>query len=109
MWGVLGKMNEIGVPPSSSTYSLIIARFVADGNLELALEYLNAMKARGTVPELRVAQSIIILAARQGYPRLALDLAVSFEKESVRRLEHEAWMNCLISCTDALYVSILQT
>ncbi|KAF8894120.1 hypothetical protein BD779DRAFT_1669601 [Infundibulicybe gibba] len=103
LWKVVEKMEELNIPPNSGTFTLIIQRFVADGNLELALQYFHAMRALKFVPELRAAQSMVSLTAQQGYPRLAIDLAVWFEQNSIRRLEHAAWMNCLISSADNLY------
>lgn len=98
-------MNELGVSPNSTTYTLIIQRYVADQNLELAVQYLYAMKARHLLPDLKAIQAVIILAAKLGYTRLALDLAVWFESQSARRIEHTTWMKCLISAAEALYVS----
>jgi len=106
MWEAVDKMTELGIPPSTYTYSLIISRFLSNENLELALQFLFHMKARGLVPELKAAQGVILLAARLGYPRLALDLAASFEEGSVRKLDPEVWMNCLIASAQDLYVSV---
>ncbi|TFK44626.1 hypothetical protein BDQ12DRAFT_594984 [Crucibulum laeve] len=108
VWMVLDKMNSSGVQPNSTTYSLIIERMVALKNLELAVLYLYNVKARGMSPELIPAQSVIVLAAQSGHPRLAIDLAVWFEQDSVRRLDHVTWMNCLIASADSFYAEGVQ-
>lgn len=106
MWEAVDKMREFGMPLSTYTYTLIISRYLSNENLELALQFLFDMNARGLVPELKAVQGVILLAARLGYPRLALDLATSFEEDSSRRLGPEVWMNCLMSSAQDLYVSI---
>lgn len=102
-------MNELGVPPNSATFTLLIQRFAAAGNMELALQYFYAMKEQGLVPELKASQSVITLVANHGYSRLAIDLADWFERRSTRRLDHTVWMNCLISSADNLYVGVPDT
>ncbi|KAJ7462230.1 hypothetical protein B0H11DRAFT_2054671 [Mycena galericulata] len=102
---VLRKMEELGVAPNQTTYTLLITRFVADENLEVALQYLHAMKAHRLLPDVEAAQAVIILAANQGYPRLAVDLAISFEAETVRRVEDSVWLACLHSSAADLYAA----
>ena len=99
-------MNEMNIAPNSTTFSYIIDRFTYDGNLEVALQYLYAMKARNLVPELHAAEAVITLAAHIGYSRLAIDLATWFEDTSIRRLGQAAWISCLRSSADSLYVSL---
>ncbi|KAJ7132806.1 hypothetical protein C8R43DRAFT_1239561 [Mycena crocata] len=100
---VLQKMDELGVVPNAATYTLLITRFVDDQNLEVALQYLQAMEAHNLLPEVAAAQAVIILAANQGYPRLAVDLAISFESTSVRKVEDSVWLACLHSSGADLY------
>lgn len=71
----------------------------------MAIQYLFAMRAQNIVPELLAVQAVIILAAESGYPRLALDLATYFEDVSHRRLGDAAWVACLHSAAQSLYVS----
>lgn len=99
-------MNEFQVAPTATTFNHIIQRYATDENLEVALQYFYAMKSRKIIPDIRSAQAIVILAAQQGYPRLAIDLARWFEEVSVRRLDHTPWMNILISSANSLYVSL---
>jgi pentatricopeptide repeat protein len=99
-------MSEYQVAPTATTFNHIVQRYVTDENLEVALQYFYAMKSRGITPDLRSAQAVVILAAQQGYPRLAIDLARWFEEISVRRLDHAAWMNVLIASANSLYVSL---
>ncbi|KAJ7262235.1 hypothetical protein B0H12DRAFT_1013042 [Mycena haematopus] len=100
---ILTRLEELGVTPNAATYALLITRFVAEQNLELALQYLHAMKARNLLPDVKVAQAVIILAANQGFPRLAIDIAVSFENETVRKVEDSVWLACLHSSAAELY------
>ena len=71
----------------------------------MALQLLREMTTLGLAPELGTAKGVIILAANSRSPRLALDLARSFEDSSVRKLDAEVWMNCLIASAQELYVS----
>ncbi|KAJ6475311.1 hypothetical protein C8R47DRAFT_1052915 [Mycena vitilis] len=100
---ILTKMETLGIRPNATTFSILIARFVAEENLELALQQYHAMKTHNLVPDVAAAQSLIILAAEQGYPRLAVDLAVAFENESVRKVQDSVWLACLHSSAAALY------
>jgi pentatricopeptide repeat protein len=99
-------MSEKDVLPNATTFSFMINRYVATDNVELALQLLFDMNERGLVCELKTAQGIIALIARLGLPRLALDIATSFEEGSVRKLDADVWMNCLISSAGVLYVRI---
>jgi hypothetical protein len=104
LWSVLDKMSEMDITPNAGTFSHVIARYVASDNVELALQYLFDMNGRGLACELKTANAIIDLTARTGSPRLALDIAEAFEKGSVRKLDAQVWMNCLIHSAGALYV-----
>ncbi|KAJ7096379.1 hypothetical protein C8R44DRAFT_717856 [Mycena epipterygia] len=100
---ILQKMEELGVAPNATTYTLLIDRFVADENLEAAIQHLYAMKAHNLLPEVAAAQAVIILAANRGYPRLAVDLAMAFEEDTVRKVEDSVWVACLHSSATELY------
>ncbi|KAJ6609859.1 hypothetical protein B0H10DRAFT_1812604 [Mycena sp. CBHHK59/15] len=100
---VLRKMEDLGVVPNATTYTLLITRFTADQNLEMALQFLHAMKVHNLLPEVAAAQAVITLAAKQGQPKLAVDLAVSFEKQTVRKVENSVWLACLHSSAAELY------
>ncbi|KAJ7703255.1 hypothetical protein B0H17DRAFT_922737 [Mycena rosella] len=100
---ILKRMHELRVAPNSATYTILIARFVDDGNLEVALQYLHEMRAHGLHPEGAAAQAVIVLAANRGHPRLAVDLAVAFEAETVRKIEDSVWLACLHSSAAQLY------
>ncbi|KAF8210173.1 hypothetical protein K438DRAFT_1571193 [Mycena galopus ATCC 62051] len=100
---ILTKLESMGVAPTTATYTLLITRFVAEENLEVALQYLHAMKARNLLPDVAAAQAVIVLAANQGFPRLAVDLAISFENQTVRKVENSVWLACLHSSAAELY------
>ncbi|KAF4567672.1 hypothetical protein EYR36_011295 [Pleurotus pulmonarius] len=91
------------VEPSTQTYSHVLERFILSDRLEFGIQFLHFMRTQGHEPDLRAAQAMVIKAAKNGFPRLALDLLDSFEANSTRRLDHEAWMNCLISSAESLY------
>lgn len=99
-------MKELSIKPNAPIYTSLINAFVRDGNLEMSIQYLFAMKSQNIVPELSVVQAVIILAAENGYPRLALDLATYFENVSHRRLGDAVWVACLYSAAQSLYVSL---
>ncbi|KAJ7647386.1 hypothetical protein FB45DRAFT_733113 [Roridomyces roridus] len=100
---IMRRMEELGVPPNQTTYTLLITRFADDKNLEMALQYLHAMKNHNLVPEVAAGQAVILLAANEGYPKLALDLVTFFEEKTVRKVEDSIWLACLYSSAQALY------
>jgi len=104
MWNVLDKMDQTGVTPNAATFTHIIRRFVNDGNLEMALQYLYTMQPHGLVPELTAAEHVITLAAQCNQPRLAIDLVSWFENISPQRLGPSVWMACLTSSAECMYV-----
>ncbi|KAK7472632.1 hypothetical protein VKT23_000745 [Stygiomarasmius scandens] len=103
LWPIIRKMESMSIMPNATTYGLIINYYTASNNLECALRYLQTMKSKGIDPDFRTVQDVIQLAAQQGQPRLALDLATSFERDSVRRLEPEIWVTCLLSAANNLW------
>ncbi|KAJ6586863.1 hypothetical protein DFH09DRAFT_1027747 [Mycena vulgaris] len=105
---ILRRMEELGVAPNATTYTHLITRFVSDRNLEVALQHLHAMHAHNFLPEVAAAQAIIVLAAEQGYPKLAVDLATSFESEGLRKVEDSVWLACLRSSAADLYAEGVQ-
>ena|SRR5882762_8473272 len=107
MWHILERMREHNIHPNALTFSLILERPILDKNLELAIQHMSEMNARGIIIELQTAEAIITLAAELGHPRLALDVASSFEEVSVRRLDSEVWLKCLISSAENLYVRLI--
>ncbi|KAJ6593845.1 hypothetical protein B0H19DRAFT_919621 [Mycena capillaripes] len=100
---ILTRMKVLRIAPNATTFTLLISRCVAEENLEVALQHFHAMKACNIVPDVGAAQAVIILAAKQGHPRLAVDLAISFENESVRKVEDSVWLACLHSSAAELY------
>ncbi|KAF7975907.1 hypothetical protein HWV62_8337 [Athelia sp. TMB] len=103
LWSILARMSDAGLPPTAQTFTLIIARPLATQNLELAIQGIAHMVSTHVVPELSTAQATIHLACERGYPKLALELAETFENLSVRRLDTSVWVACLASAADALY------
>ncbi|KAJ7072379.1 hypothetical protein C8F01DRAFT_1012105 [Mycena amicta] len=99
---VLRRMKELDVPPNATTYTHLILRFAEEHNLEVCLTHLHEMKAAGLVPQLAAIQKIIVLAANQGFPKLAIDIAVSYE-ESTRKVEDSVWLACLHASAAQLY------
>lgn len=106
MHRVLDRMKELKLSPDSTTYMQVIKKFVRAGNLEAAIRELVEMEEKGLSAKVETAEDIISLAASQGHPRLAIDLAVNFEASSIRRLDSAVWVKCLIAATEDLYVSI---
>lgn len=98
-------MNELNIPPNAQTFSLIMERPLRAEHLEMVVQYMGEMVTRGIVPELQTAKAAIILATKLGHPRLAIEMANHFEEASVRRLDNEVWLNCLIASAEDLYVS----
>lgn len=110
IWEILQLMDQSRVSPNESTYEPFVLHYAESDNLELALQYLSDMGQRGLSPTLKTAQGVIRSAGRLGFARLALDLAEGFEATSIRRLDVDVWVECLISCSEALYVDgVMQT
>ncbi|KAF9227372.1 hypothetical protein BS17DRAFT_764620 [Gyrodon lividus] len=103
MWEIVGKMEGRGIQPNEQTYALIIKRATTTESIELALQYMHEMTCRGLIPELTTAQDVIRLAADMNFPKLAVEIAQNFEAHSVRRIDGETWMSCLISSAEMLY------
>ncbi|KAG6820981.1 hypothetical protein H0H93_008610 [Arthromyces matolae] len=104
IWRVLKKMKELNVEPDATTFSVLIVRFLSNGNLELALQYYHEMKNQGLVPDIETANRLVTSIAQSGYPRLADDLAEDFEAASVRRLDWKTSMSCLGASAEAFYI-----
>ncbi|KAH9935671.1 uncharacterized protein B0H18DRAFT_976775 [Fomitopsis serialis] len=96
-------MQDRGIKPNEATYEILILRYLSAQQLELALQSLAQMNAAGLSPTLRTAQAVIKTAAALSLPRLALDLADSFEESSIRRLEADVWVDCLLTCAESLW------
>ena len=98
-------MLETEIIPNATSYEILITHLTKEENLEMALAILTEMEKRDLSPSTETAESIVLLAARQGNPRLALDLATSFEAVSVRPLSTAIWVHVLASCAEYLFVS----
>ena len=90
--------------PTASVYSAIINVFLSVKNVEGALQHYFLMQSHNLTPELAVVQDLILLLAESQLPRLALDIASSFEKETQRRIDASIWLECLYSSAQNLYV-----
>ncbi|KAK1232657.1 hypothetical protein PQX77_004219 [Marasmius sp. AFHP31] len=95
LWSVLQTMSEKGIEPNTATYSAIFRLFAHAGNFEMCLRHLHDMWAKGLEPELGAMEHIVLLAAKAGHPRLALDLVEKFQESSVRILSLDVWEECL--------------
>ena len=105
MLALWGKMLESEILPNATSYNILIAHLTKEENLEMALATLTEMEKRDLSPSTETAESIVILASKQGNPRLALDLATTYEALSVRPLSTEGWIQVLASCAEYLFVS----
>ena len=99
-------MKKLSIKPNAQIYTSIISTFIRDGNLEMAIQFLFAMRSQNIVPELSAVQAVILLVAEGGYPRLALDITTYFEDISHRRVGDEVWVACLYSAAKVFYVSL---
>jgi hypothetical protein len=97
-------MAAFQIPMQAATYTHLIRRSVHGRNLEQALQYLYDMTTYNLAPELLAISPLVVMASKRGHPRLAIDLATTFEETSIRRLSSEVWIECLISSAELLYV-----
>jgi pentatricopeptide repeat protein len=100
-------MEACGVKHNAQTLAPIISRHVDENNLEMAVRQLFSASMQDLVPDHQTMQPVIILAARNNFARLALDLVDWFEGMSNRRLGESVWVNCLIAAAETAYVSLL--
>lgn len=98
-------MLEAEITPNAMSYEILIAHLTREENLEMTLTILTEMEKRDLSPSTQTAENIALLAAKQGNPRLALDLATTYETVSVRPLSTATWVNVLASCAEYLFVS----
>ncbi|KAI6021419.1 hypothetical protein BKA83DRAFT_4464145 [Pisolithus microcarpus] len=101
-WETLEKMTDRGIPPNEQT------EVASSEGVELALQFMHEMAKRGFTPDLTATQDVIKLAAHLNFPRLAIDIAQNFETHSVRRIDGETWMSCLVSSAESLYADGVQ-
>ncbi|CUA73224.1 Pentatricopeptide repeat-containing protein At4g13650 [Arabidopsis thaliana] [Rhizoctonia solani] len=71
--------EEYGCSWDVITYQHILEAYSRRENLEMALQILNDMPAKGITPNAQCIQTVIQLAAQMGMPQLAMDLAVHSE------------------------------
>ena len=102
---IIDSMREHGIHPNEVTYEILVLRYAEMQHLELALQVLHQLTTDGLQPTLKTTQAIIRTAGILGLPRLAMDLAESFESISVRSLEPSDWVDCLVACAETLWVS----
>ncbi|KAG7098858.1 hypothetical protein E1B28_000761 [Marasmius oreades] len=102
-WSILHDMRKQSINPNSGTYSKIIRIFTAAQNLETSLVHLQEMRRKGVEPEFETVQDVVDLAAKQGHPRLALDLIDSLKHVLVRDIGLNVWKNCLKASANILW------
>ncbi|KAH9839318.1 uncharacterized protein C8Q71DRAFT_704410 [Rhodofomes roseus] len=100
---IINTMKDHGIRPNEVTYEILVMRYTSMLQLELALQCLAQIHAAGLSPTIKTARAVIQSASALGLPRLAVDLAESFEETSIRRLEADAWVDCLIASAEALW------
>ena len=98
-------MLEAEISPNATSYEILIAHLTKEENLEMALTELTEMEKRDLSPSTDTAESVVLLATKHGNPRLALDLATSYEAVSVRPLSTATWVNVLTVCAEYMFVS----
>ena len=103
--GLWNRMLEDEIIPNATSYDILTTHLAKEGNLEMALATLTDMEKRDLSPSTETAESIVLLATKQGNPRLALDLATTYEDVSVRPLSTTVWVHILASCAEYMFVS----
>ncbi|KAH7108284.1 hypothetical protein BKA62DRAFT_681732 [Auriculariales sp. MPI-PUGE-AT-0066] len=101
---ILDLMRQSQVPMDSAIFHALISRHAMRKELEMCIQRLNDMIGWGAPASLDTIAAIIILASEQDNPRLAHDIAASFEASSSRRITAHLWMNILMSSAEGLYI-----
>ncbi|KAL5631740.1 hypothetical protein ACGC1H_007296 [Rhizoctonia solani] len=74
---VFKMFEEFGCSWNTVTYQHIIEALARRENLEMALQVLGEMSAKGIAPNVQCVQTVIHLAAQLGMPQLAMDLTIN--------------------------------
>ncbi|KZO98939.1 hypothetical protein CALVIDRAFT_544698 [Calocera viscosa TUFC12733] len=101
---ILVRMDAAGVERNAITYQHLIISHIENQNLEMSLQLIDEMSSQGIQPTLHSVEQVVDLATRFNFARLAVDLAVAFEEESIRRLPPVSWMKMLACCAALHYV-----
>ncbi|KAF8967814.1 hypothetical protein BDZ97DRAFT_1801393 [Flammula alnicola] len=113
-WAIFDDMLLAGIQPTSATFTHLIQaqRDRPFNNLWNAIERMDQLGFKPNAPIytsiinclLAAARAVVILAAECGHSRLAIEIATYFEDISLRRLDDSAWVACLTSAAQNLYV-----
>jgi pentatricopeptide repeat protein len=91
---------ENALTPDCKVYDQLIFRYFHDGQLEMCLRILSEMAKRGVIPQVSSVRMTVKLACNLGFAKLATDISRDFERQGVRKLETEIWVDCLTACAD---------
>ncbi|KAF8331089.1 uncharacterized protein EI90DRAFT_2921062 [Cantharellus anzutake] len=105
---VLQTMHSLGITLDAVSYHHIISHHANFLNIPMCLRVLEEMQNQGIVPKIETADIIVSAASKAKMPKLALDVALLFEKQSTRKLEGRTWMKVLIASADMFYIEGVQ-
>ncbi|PWN48694.1 hypothetical protein IE53DRAFT_318903, partial [Violaceomyces palustris] len=89
---------------TSSTYSILMEHCLLNHNLEYGLA-LMASSIRSNKPlQFEAMLKLIWMSIHAKEVRLAAELAILTEKETMRNLPPSSWMNILRACSEAFYL-----
>jgi len=99
-------MRRNHVSLNERSYEYIMAHWANFQNVPMCIQTLSDMRAERIHPTLRTASYAIRAASRNGWPKLAYQIARGFDRRSARRLPGQPWVEILIASADKLWVSL---
>lgn len=95
---------------SEGSLCVLLSKAISNDNLEMAMQYLYALRLQNMEVPLEVVELLVSLAASRNEARLAIDIALWFEEtHSQAGLCKKTWLDCLVSALFCRYVCWLSS
>ncbi|CAE6420874.1 unnamed protein product [Rhizoctonia solani] len=104
---VFKMFEEHGCSWDTITYQHILEALARRENLEMALQVLSEMPAKGITPNVQCIQTVICLAGQMGMPQLALELTINSE-DIPGVVTDQVWMEVLMSGAAVMNPDVVQ-
>lgn len=91
-------------PDSIEIFELLIDFWARHHNLAMCIQELQSLFDKDIAPTLKIINPIVILAAEEGHPRLAIDLIQAYESGETERIPTSVWAQVLLTSATHSYV-----